>query len=190
MAQDCPALFAECVAKEESDQERPLRLEVGYRKVRLPGRPELLILVVVKGFGLEPMMLLTDLSIKRSRKSVWHVVAAYMSRWRVEETIRSLKQSYELEDIRLMTYVRLQNMMAILMAVACFTSIYLGLRLKLRVLMRHVLRVARRVFGVPDFRVYALADWINHFLFSQSKGLTPPLPPPKPHFVQRFLFDV
>jgi len=189
-AQDCPALFVEYVAKEESDQERPLRLEVGYRKVRLPGRPELLTLVVVRGFGTEPLMLLTDLSIKRSRKSVWHVVAAYMSRWRVEETIRFLKQSYELEDIRLLTYVRLQNMVAILMAVAYFTAVYLELRLKLRVLMKHVLRAARRVFGVPDFRLYALADGIKHFLFSQSRGLKPALPPPKPYFVQRFLFDV
>jgi len=189
-AQDCPPLFVEYVAREESDKERPLRLEVGYRKVRLPSRPDLLTLVVVKGFGAEPLMLLTNLSIKRSRKSVWHVVAAYMSRWRVEETIRFLKQSYALEDIRLLTYVRLQNMMAILMAVAYFTSIYLGLRLKLRVLMRHVLRAARRVFGVPDFRLYALADGIKHFLFSQSKGVRPALPPPKPQFVQRFLFDV
>jgi hypothetical protein len=81
-------------------------------------------------------------------------------------------------------------MMAILMAVAYFTSIYLGLRLKLRVLMGHVLRAARRVFGVPDFRLYALADGIKHFLFSQSKGLKLALPPPKPQFVQRFLFDV
>jgi hypothetical protein len=189
-AQDCPALFVEYVAKEESDQERPLRLEVGYRKVRLPGRMELLTLVVVKGFGAEPLMLLTDLSIKRSRKSLWHVVAAYMSRWRVEETIRFLKQSYQLEDIRLRTYVRLQNMMALVIAVAYFTSIYLGVRLKLRVLARHVLRAARRVFGIPDFRLYALADGIKHFLFSQSKGLKPALPPPKPHFVQRLLFDI
>jgi len=178
------------LAREESDKERPLRLEVGYRKVRLPGRPKLLTLVVVRGFGEEPLMLLTNLAIKRSRKSVWHVVAAYMSRWRVEETIRFLKQSYALEDIRLLTYVRLQNMMSILMAVAYFTSIYLGLRLKLRVLMRHVLRAARRVFGVPNFGLYALADGIKHFLFNQSKGLKPALPPPKPQFVQRFLFDV
>jgi hypothetical protein len=189
-AQDCPVLFVEYVAKEESDQERPLRLEVGYRKVRLPGRMELLTLVVVKGFGAEPLMLLTDLLIKRSRKSVWHVVAAYMSRWRVDETIRFLKQSYQLEDIRLRTYVRLQNMVAILMAVAYFTSIYLGLRLKLRVLMRHVLRAARRVFGVPDFRLYALADGIKYFLFSQSKSLKLALPPPKPHFVQKLLFEI
>lgn len=190
LANDCPALFLEYVAKEESDQERPLRLEVGYRKVHLPGRRELLTLVVVRGFGSEPLMLLTDLPVKRSRKSLWHVVAAYLSRWRVEETIRFLKQSYQLEDIRLLTYVRLQNMMAILMAVAYFTSVYLGLRLKLRVLMKHVLRAARRVFGVPDFRLYALADGIKHFLFSQSKGLKLALPPPKPHFVQRVLFEI
>jgi hypothetical protein len=190
MAQDCPAVFVEYVAKEESDQERPLRLEVGYRKVRLPGRREELTLVVVKGFGWEPLMLLTNLLIKRSRKSLWHVVAAYMSRWRVEETIRFLKQSYQLEDIRLRTYVRLQNMMALVIAVAYFTSIYLGVRLKLRVLARHVLRADRRVFGIPDFRLYALADGIKPFLFSQSKGLKLALPPPKPHFVQRFLFDI
>jgi len=126
VANDCPSLFVEYVAKEESDQERPLRLEVGYRKVHLPGRRELLTLVVVRGFGSEPLMLMTDLPVKRSRKSLWHVVAAYMSRWRVEETIRFLKQSYQLEDIRLLTYVRLQNMMAILMAVAYFTAVYSG----------------------------------------------------------------
>jgi hypothetical protein len=39
------------------------------------GWPELLILVVVRGLGLEPLMVLTSLPVKRSRKSVWHVVA-------------------------------------------------------------------------------------------------------------------
>jgi hypothetical protein len=36
----------------------------------------------------------------------------------VEETIRFLKQSYQLEDIRVLTYVKLQNMMALVTAVA------------------------------------------------------------------------
>ncbi len=189
-AQVCPTLFLEYIIKEETKQERPLRLEVGYRKVRLPGRRELLTLVVVRGLGHEPLMLLTSLPVKRSRKSVWHVVAAYFSRWRVEETIRFLKQSYQLEDIRVLTYARLQNMMALLMAVVYFTSAYLGLKLRLGVLMRHVLRAARRVFGIPDFRLYALADGIKHFLFSRSKSLRIDLPPPIPRFVQGLLFDL
>ena len=46
------------------------------------------------------MMLLTSLRVTRSRKSLWRVVESYLSRWRVEETIRFIKQSYQLEDIR------------------------------------------------------------------------------------------
>jgi hypothetical protein len=33
-----------------------------------------------------------------------------------------IKQCYQLEDIRLLAYIRLQNMMALVMAVAYFTS--------------------------------------------------------------------
>jgi hypothetical protein len=41
--------------------------------------------------------------------------------------------------------------------------VYLNLRTKLRVLTGHVLQAARRVFGIPDFRFYALADGIKAF---------------------------
>ena len=43
--------------------------------------------------------------------------------------------------------------------------------MKLRVLASHVLRASKRVFGIPDFRFYALADGIRQFLFSQTQGL-------------------
>jgi hypothetical protein len=116
-------------------------------------------------------MLLTNLQIRRSRSSLWRVIESYLTRWRVEETIRFLKQSYRLEDIRLLTYTRLQNMMVLVTAVAYFATVYLGLKTKLRVLARHVLRAARRLFGIPDFRFYALADGIREFFFSQRRDL-------------------
>ena len=70
------------------------------------------------------MMLLTDLRVTKSRKSIWWVVKSYLTRWRIEETIRFLKQSYQVEDIRLLTYHRLKNMMAILTAVAYFAMVF------------------------------------------------------------------
>jgi len=82
-----------------------------------------------------------------------------------------MKQSYRVEDIRLLTYNRLQNMMAILTAVAYFAMVYLELKTKLRVLARHVIRAARRIFGIPDFHFYALADGIREYLFGRQKGL-------------------
>jgi hypothetical protein len=40
----------------------------------------------------------------------------------------------------------------------------LGLQMKLRVLAGHVPRASKRVFGIPDFRLYALANGIRQFL--------------------------
>lgn len=188
-AESCPILFHEYITKEIAGEEKLIRLEVGARKVRLPGRPEPLTLVVVKGFGREPTMLLTNLRLSRSRKSIWHIVAAYMTRWRIEETIRFMKQSYQLEDVRLLTYERLQNLMVLLTAVMYFTAVYLGIKLKLRVLSKHLVRAARRVFGVPDFRLYAIADGIRHVLFNRSTrfGIRPRPPAPTP--LQWLLFE-
>jgi hypothetical protein len=51
IASGCPMLFHEYIAREDGGEEKPLRLEVGCRRVLLPGRREELTLVVVKGFG-------------------------------------------------------------------------------------------------------------------------------------------
>ena len=61
-------------------------------------------------------------------------------------------------------------MMALVLAVMYFTMLYLGIKTKLRVLARNVLRAARWLFGVPDFRFYALADGIRELLFGRQKG--------------------
>jgi hypothetical protein len=171
LAMTCPLPYAERIVKQEKGKETIYYLQFGARPVKLPSRSDPLTLVVVRGFGQEPLMLLTDLPLTRSRKSVWRILESYLTRWRIEETIRFLKQSYQVEDIRLLTYHRLQNMMAILMAVAYFAMVYLGLRTKLRVLARHVMGAARRLFGIPDFHFYALADGIREYLFGRQKGL-------------------
>jgi len=42
--------------------------------------------------------------------------------------------------------------------------------MKLRVLAGHVLRASKRVFGIPDFRMYALADGIRQYIYGQTQG--------------------
>jgi hypothetical protein len=189
IAQGCPMLYLESIIKEEREKARCLRLEFGVRPVTLPDRPEPLWLVVVRGFGEEPLMLLTNVSLKKTRKSLWWAVESYLTRWTIEETFRFIKQSYQLEDIRLLTYIRLQNMMAFVLAAAYFTMVYLNLRTKLRVLTGRVLLAARRVFGIPDFRFYALADGIKAYLFAQKSGLSGCFPSPNQETGQRCLFS-
>lgn len=163
-ARRCRMLYAETIVKEESQEEKAYHIEYGYRPVKLPGREEQMYLVVVKGFGKDPLMLLTNVEVKRNRGQVESIVNGYLSRWLVEETIRFLKQSYHLEDIRVLDYERLKNLVALAVAAAYFSAVWLGESLKLKVLATRVTQVAKRFFGVPDFHYYALSDGIATLL--------------------------
>src|SRR4030066_1525564 len=88
IAYKCRCPYKETIVKVEDGREKVYHLEFGYRKVRLPGMAEILGLLVVRGFGQEPMMLLTTEPLRRSRKVLWRIVEAYIRRWAIEETIR------------------------------------------------------------------------------------------------------
>jgi hypothetical protein len=45
-----------------------------------------------------------------------------------------------------------------------FTAVVLGTKMKLSILASHVLKAAKRLFGIPDFRYYALSDGIREIL--------------------------
>ena len=61
----------------------------------------------------------------------------------------------------MLTYEWLRNMAVLVNAVAFFTAVVLGTRIKLDILATHLLSAAKRIFGVPNFRLYALADGIR-----------------------------
>ena len=173
VAASCPLPYADVIMTEKKDKEVKYRLEYGFRKVRLPDRKEQLYMLVVKGFGQKPLMVLTNIPLRKKRTMLWWAVEAYLTRWRIEDTIRFIKQSYNIEDIRVLTYTRLRNMMSLVLAAAYFAAVYLGTHSKLQILAHHVLKAAKRIFGIPDFRYYALADGIKEILNRTNKGTFP-----------------
>jgi len=53
-------------------------LEYGLVRVRLPGRRDVeLSLVVVRGLGEEPLLLLTNVAVQPTRRSLWWVGSGY-----------------------------------------------------------------------------------------------------------------
>src|SRR6266568_2883779 len=99
------------IIKIQDGKEKVYDLRYGAVPIHLPGRAEQLWLVVVAGFGEAPLMLLTNLPIAaKDSQSLWWIVQIYLTRWKIEETFRFIKQSYNLEDIRVMKYHRLQNL--------------------------------------------------------------------------------
>ena len=175
IAKNCPMLYAETIVKVEDGKEKVYHLEFGYRNVKFPGRKENLGLLVVRGFGQEPMMLLTTEPLRKSRKVLWWLVRAYMRRWAIEETIRYIKQSYELEDVRVLNYRSLQNIMPLVCASAYFAAVLLDTASKLKVMAGHLLKAAKRVFGIPDFHYYCIADGLTSiFMRYPGRIVRPP----------------
>lgn len=126
-----------------------------------------LTLGVIRGFGQEPLMLLTHVEARATRRSVGAVGAVgsgYLTRWLVEETIRFIKQSYRLEDRRVLDDQRLKKLTARVVATAYCCASWLGERLKLSVVVPRVTAVAKRFFGVPEFHDDARADGIGLLL--------------------------
>lgn len=161
------------IVKIQDGQEKTYALRYGVEPVRLLGRNERLYLVVVAGFGEEPMLLLTNaLDGAKDSESLWWIAQIYLTRWKIEETFRFIKQSYNLEDIRVMKYQRLKNLVVLVTAAAYFAATFLGQKMKLRILCEKLLIISQRFFGIPPFRFYALADGISNVL-AQTRPAVP-----------------
>jgi hypothetical protein len=170
IAAQCPTPYAETIWREKKDgTEQAITLEFGYREVRLPGFARPLWLLVVKGFGEKPLLILTTLELRKKRQVLWWVIEAYLTRWRIEDTLRFAKQSYDLEDVRVLGYQSLKNMMAMALLAMYFSMVYLGQQTKLAILCHHALAAGKRLFGIPDFRYYAIADGIRTILASRQR---------------------
>lgn len=176
LAKTCPIHEERKIIRQKDGQDQIITIRYGKRCVRLPERPEkLLWLVVVHGFGEKPLMILTT-----KNQSAGDVLEAYLTRWRIEETIRFAKQAFDMENIRLLTYKRLQNMYALIMAALAFNMTFLTLKTKLQVLFTRALQATKTLFGVPDFHYYTLASGLS-LIFTRY-----PKPKIKPTHVSQY----
>ena len=169
LAVGCRLNYKKSFVKIIHGKEIQFNIRFGSVPVKLPDMDTPLNMVVVRGFSNKPMMLLTSLKIRPGEKDLWFIIQAYMKRWSIEETIRFIKQTYDLENIRVLKYARLQNMMALLLAVFYFVAVVLDQTQKLTIMAGHILRSAKRVFGIPDFKYYALGDGLGN-IFSRYPG--------------------
>lgn len=175
LALTCPSLYNDTIVRMKDGHEKIYQIEYGFRKVRLPENPhDDLWLLVVKGFGQKPLMILTTEPLRKNRQVLKDMLLSYIKRWSIEETIRFIKQTYDLEDIRVLRYVCLQNMMALVLLVFYFLAVTLDNNQKLKLLAGHVFAAAKRVFGIPDFGYYALGDGISA-IFKRNPGQINPV---------------
>lgn len=152
----CPVEYEVEVNKEGSKEKYFVKL--GIRK-NVKYENKSLNIIVVRGFGEDEMILATN-----TNKTATEVLEIYLTRWKCEESFRFLKNEYNLEDVRVRSYVAIRNVVAILHAVFYFISVEIGMRLRFSIVFKKLMEKAKRFFEVSIFKQYALADGLGHML--------------------------
>ena len=172
LAKALPTPYETVLIVYEEGKDKKRTVHYNAIPVKLPSSGHRLYLVVVKGFGEEPMMLLTSCLVEKSRKeSIWRIVEYYLARWKCDESYRYIKQCYNLEDVRVQSYISIRNIVVLVLAVSYFASVYLGQSIKLKMLVERIFIVSKRFFGVPSFFNYAIADGIYNLLYPDKTAL-------------------
>lgn len=127
--------------------------QIGWTKVRLPGRDEVLTLIVSRLAGHDkPMMLLTNLPVENV-KDAKRILRFYIRRWECEEGIRFLKSQVNLEKIRTFSWSAICR----LVLLAVLVMIYLGWLVEAHPnLCDRLVYLSQPLPDNPDFLLYRL----------------------------------
>jgi hypothetical protein len=162
-------IVSRCKCKEQiemkvnrDDVEKKFNLACSFWIVKLPTcQYKDLKIVVIKGFGGEPIILLTSILDKGLKE----ILEIYLTRWKCEESFRFIKQAYNLEDVRIRKWQGLKNLISLILAVFYFISVELAQKTKLNILLQKIYKKAKRFFEIPAFKHYAIADGLYRILF-------------------------
>jgi len=103
----------------------PLKVTYGITSVYLPDCPDVkLKLIAVKGFGREPMVLLTTEDL-RGKRQILKAIRQYLDRWSVEEAYRFEKEGLNLESICVRKLTGFKNMVSLVNLAFSFIAIEL-----------------------------------------------------------------
>ena len=170
---------------------KPISCKTSIIPVSLPKHPNIpLNLVVVFGFGKDPLLLLTNLKSDDPRLANT-VAKVYLMRWRIEECFRFKKQQYAFEGFR----VRSLNAIRVLHRILTLLAGLVGMLSEKRaesLFVMELIEASKRIYRPkPEkakryFLHYAIADGILAILRKCSVGILYFLSPPEPSFQLSF----
>lgn len=157
--------------KDKYGKQHSLRMwHIQVELPEVPGRE--FTLLIVHGYDKkdpEPCLLLTNMDGNGKQKSQ-RILKIYLCRWRIEEYYRFKKTQFGLENVRVMSLnsIKLMNLLvSILTGKLAMLAAKRGQSLLLEQLFYH----AKRVYEIPQFTLYAVADGIYAVLAKTFVGI-------------------
>src|SRR6056297_242856 len=146
-------------------------LKFSYAPIKLPAlKNKNLTLVIIRGLGNKPMLLISILKPKSNKLSL-AILKAYIKRWKIEEYFRFKKQKFDFENFRVRSLKRIRNLDLILSITIGFLALFSNQkkRTKLKIIVQ---KVSERIYDLPDFDYYAIADGFKAILDKSYTGIT------------------
>jgi hypothetical protein len=150
---------------------KKIECKISYIPVKLCEFPDKnLVLVVVYGFGKEPMLLLTNLELTEKKKLCMIAAKVYLMRWRIEEYFKFKKQQFGLEDLRVMTLQSIRNLNLFATLAAGYIAI-INAEKEDTIFMLELKECSKRIYDIPKFIFYALGYAIERVLSMTRSGI-------------------
>ncbi len=146
----------------DKGRESPISFSYGSALVTFPKDGKQRRLIVVRRGNIKPMMLLTN-SLSDSPASVLRAIIAYLKRWGIEEGTRLVKQIFELENVRAMSFAGIRRLT--LFASLSYGFLCLFAKRVGKAAINSVLRLYKSFGDTPHFIYYQLAKAVSMELF-------------------------
>jgi len=166
---------------------RKVECKISIIPVSLPKYPKVeLNLVVVYGFGKEPMLLMTNL--KSDDKTLAKTITkVYLMRWRIEEHFKFKKQQFDFEDFRVRSLNSIRTLHRIVTVLSGLISMMSEKQNEKQFVME-LIEVSKRIYiskpskAKKKFMSYAIADGIFAVLNKSLVGIKNMMLPQKPFY--------
>lgn len=138
--------------------------------VSLPTYPDTALnLVICRGLGKEPLVLLTNLNSNDNRLCV-AITKVYLMRWRIEEYYKFKKQVFGFEKFLVRSLKSIRNLDLLLsIAIGFVGTLSEKIAESLEVL--EIIEASKRLYGLSKFTFYAIADGLYEIFSKLYSGI-------------------
>jgi len=138
--------------------------------VSLPKFPEKsLNLVICRGLGKDPLVLLTNLDSDDSRLCV-AITKVYLMRWRIEEYYKFKKQGFGFEKFFVRSLKSIQNLDLMLTVAIGYIGI-LSEKINDSIEVMEIIEASKRLYGLSKFTFYAISDGLAAIFAKSYVGI-------------------
>ena len=161
----------EFTLKFEAKNGKKAKCKISIVPVSLPKyQNRTLNLVVCKGLGKEPLMLLTNLDSDDPMLCLT-ITKVYLMRWRIEEYYKFKKQGFNFEKFLVRSLKSIRNL-DLLLSVAIGYIGTLSEKINESVEVMEIIEASKRLYGLANFTFYALSDGLAVILSKSYVGIS------------------